>query len=230
MSVFRRRPALLTAFLLGAATTILVGGIVARIPRAHSHERDASRSAASRLQVLKPFLRERAVAAELGVLKGELSRQFVSQLKPTRLHLVDPWYLQGAEWPWEKGDRSTVHALAGILQSLQAELTSGQVVLNIDYDQSFLATLPDGYLDWAYLDTTHEFAQTQLELKLLQQKVKASGVIAGDDWQPDPAHPHHGVYKAVHEVIAQGRYRILYASAQDLQWVIARTERAAAAP
>jgi hypothetical protein len=247
MSVFRQRAALLAAFLLGAATTVLVGGFAARIPNAHSHEQQgptpwaesrlrvlmpflregqqqgATRWAENRLRVLKPFLREGAVAAELGVLKGELSRQFVNQLRPTRLHLVDPWYLQGAEWAWEKGDRSTVHALEGILQSFQVELARAQVVLNIDFDQDFLATLPDGYLDWAYIDTTHEYAQTQLELRLLQQKVKASGVIAGDDWQPDPAHPHHGVYKAVHEVIAQGRYRILYADAHDLQWVIAQT-------
>ena len=71
--------------------------------------------------------------------------------------------------------------------------------------------------------TTYE--QTKLELQLLQKKVKPSGVIAGDDWQPDPAHPHHGVYKAVQEVIAEGKYRILYADTYNLQWAIGRRDR-----
>ena len=97
--------------------------------------------------------------------------------------------------------------------------------LDIAYDQDFLATLPDAYFDWIYLDTTHTYEQTRLELQLLQKKVKPSGVIAGDDWQPDPAHPHHGVYKAVQEVIADGKYRILYADAHNLQWAIGRVDR-----
>jgi hypothetical protein len=43
-------------------------------------------------------------------------------------------------------------------------------------------------------------------------------VIAGDDWQPDPGHRHHGVFKAVQELIAESSYVILYADAQSLQW------------
>ena len=151
--------------------------------------------------------------------------RLLSTLRPAHLHLVDPWYLQGTEWSWEKEDRSTVHALSGVLQAFEAELARGQVVLDIAYDQDFLATLPDAYFDWIYLDTTHTYEQTRLELQLLQKKVKPSGVIAGDDWQPDPAHPHHGVYKAVQEVIADGKYRILYADAHNLQWAIGRVDR-----
>jgi hypothetical protein len=99
------------------------------------------------------------------------------------------------------------------------------VVLNIAYDQDFLPTLPDAYFDWIYLDTTHAYEQTKLELQLLQKKVKPSGVIAGDDWQPDPSHPHHGVYRAVQEVLAEGKYQMLYVDTHNLQWVIGRANR-----
>jgi hypothetical protein len=212
--------------LLGVVAAATAGGVfvgVRSLPA--SEQRNATRWARVRFEALKPLLRTHAVAAELGVLKGDFSRLIVGELQPERLHLVDPWYLLGTEWDWEHGDRSTIHALNGVLQAFEGELAHGQVVLNIAYDQDFLATLPDAYFDWIYLDTTHAYEQTKLELQLLQKKVKPSGVIAGDDWQPDPAHPHHGVYKAVQEVIAEGKYQILYADTHNLQWAIARANR-----
>ena len=226
-----RKPPWLRALLVTAVAAITMGGLVFAV-RSFDQEgrRNPRRWAEKRLRVLKPYLMENAVAGELGVLKGDFSQQIIQSLKPARLHLVDPWYLQGPEWPWESGDRSTIHALTGILKDFEKELTSGQVVLNIGYDQDVLAALPDAYFDWAYLDTTHAYAQTRTELRLLQRKVKSSGVIAGDDWRPNPMHPHHGVYKAVQELVADGQYEILYADSEDLQWAIHRKSRAASSP
>jgi hypothetical protein len=221
-----RKLSRLAAFLLGVAAAITVVAIAAGAWKYHQDWRPGTiKWAENRLRVLKPYLMENAVAAELGVLKGDFTRPIVQSLKPAKLHLVDPWYLLGPEWSWEHGDRSTTHALRAILKNFEKELVSGQVVLNIAYDQEFLVTLPDGYFDWIYLDTTHEYQQTKIELQLLQKKVKASGVIAGDDWRPDPTHQHHGVYKAVQELIAEGQYEILYANPTDLQWAIRRKIR-----
>lgn len=231
MLTIRPRLRLLVGFLLGLATAAAAGSIAVAVKNSPSHEqRNAIRWAENRFRAIKPFLQEHAVAAELGVLKGDLSRLLVHNLQPARIHLVDPWYLQGPEWTWEHGDRSTVHALIGILKDFERELASGQVVLNIAFDQDLLATLPDGYFDWVYLDTTHEYQQTKLELQLFQKKVKPAGVIAGDDWRPDPTHPHHGVYKAVQELVAEGTYQILYADTENLQWVIARVNRSPKTP
>jgi hypothetical protein len=255
MFAFRLKPYLARTFVLGIVAACAAVGIFAVVRWRSSREqrnplgvpsldrtwnvarwgssreqRNANLWAQKRLGVIKPFLRQHAVAAELGVLKGVFSRWLVDELKPTKLHLVDPWYLQGPEWSWETGDRSTVHALATILSDFQPELTRGQVVLDIAYDQDYLATVPDASFDWVYLDTTHTYEQTKLELGLLQKKVKPSGVIAGDDWQPNPAHRDHGVYKAVQELIAGGRYEILYASDRDLQWAIGRVDRLTLTP
>ena len=218
-----RRLQLLRRLLLGALVVIALGGTTFALRTfAQGERRNARRWAEKRMRFLKPYLIENAVVGEFGVLKGDFSREIVRTMKPVKLHLVDPWYLQGPEWQWENGDRSTIHALSGILEEFAEPLSSGQVVLNIGFDQDVLAGLPDGYFDWTYLDTTHEYAQTKLELQLLQRKVKASGVIAGDDWRPDPTHPHHGVYKAVQELIAGGQYEILYADSENLQWAIRR--------
>jgi len=56
-------------------------------------------------------------------------------------------------------------------------------VLWIDDDLVALTRMPDEHLDWAYLDTTHQYDQTATELQLLKQKVKPGGIIAGDDWR-----------------------------------------------
>ena len=125
---------------------------------------------------------------------------------------------------------STVRALAGVIHDFESELSCGQVVLNIEYDQDFLATLPDAYFDWVYLDATHEYEQTRLELQLLRRKVKLSGVIAGDDWQSDHGHWHHGVFKVVQELIAEGSYVILYADPRSLQWAIRQASASATNP
>ena len=219
------------AFLGGMLVVVAVGGAVVAVGAIPSSEqRNRHRWAEKRLQAIKPFLRENAVAAEIGVFRGDFTRLLVHNLKPSKLHLVDPWYLQGKDWEWEHENKSTIRALTAIMNEYESELVSGQIVLNVAFDQDLLPTLPDAYFDWIYLDTTHEYAQTKQELQLLQQKVKPSGVIAGDDWQPDPRHRHHGVYKAVQELIAQGQYEILYANAENWQWAIARKDRGQGRP
>ena len=228
--ILRKSPRF-AAFLLGVATAVTAVSIVVAIRNfPQDGRRDQRKRAEDRLRVLKPYLMENAVTAELGVLKGDFSRQIIQFLKPARLHLIDPWYLLGPEWSWESGDRSTIHALIGILRDFEKELIRGQVVLNIGFDQDVLATFPDQYFDWIYLDSSHEYEQTKTELKLLQRKVKASGVIAGDDWRPDRTHTHHGVYKAVQELIAEGQYEVLYADSKNLQWAIRRTSRPSSSP
>ena len=75
-------------------------------------------------------------------------------------------------------------------------------------------------LDWVYLDSSHAYQHTVEELALLRRKVRPGGVIAGDDWQPDPSHPHHGVHRAVMELVSSGSCEVLYADAGDQQWAI----------
>jgi hypothetical protein len=97
--------------------------------------------------------------------------------------------------------------------------------LVIDMDLAFLKRLEDGALDWAYVDTTHQYEHTKAELDLLQRKVKLGGVIAGDDWQLDPYHRHHGVCRAVREFVAVRPFELFYTSDSDMQWAIRSTTR-----
>ena len=55
-----------------------------------------------------------------------------------------------------------------------------------------------------YIDSTHGYGQTTLELQLSVKKVKRGGLIMGDDYTDDSSHPHYGVYKAVNEFRQNG--------------------------
>ena len=173
------------------------------------------------------FLREvipkGGVAAELGVYKGTFSRHLLEVTQPKQLHLIDPWYMNGKEWAWAEGNKSTIDALKGVLHAHEKELISGLVVLHIGDDLKVLQQFPDHYFDWVYVDTSHQYDHTLKELTLLKVKVKASGIIAGDDWQSDPSHRHHGVYRALKEFTKYEPYKLIYGSEENHQWAIQRT-------
>lgn len=160
------------------------------------------------------------VAAEIGVQRGDFTGELLELAEPRRLHLLDLWYLLGKEWHWGEGDRSTTGALIEVIRRFEDELVEGRVVLNVGDDLEQLETFDDHYFDWVYLDSSHIYEHTRLELDVLARKVKPGGLIAGDDWIPEPTHPHHGVFRAVSELVAGGGYELVYASEDDLQWAI----------
>ncbi|WP_346862599.1 class I SAM-dependent methyltransferase [uncultured Draconibacterium sp.] len=160
------------------------------------------------------------IGAELGVFKGHFSPFLFKYTKAKKLHLIDLWYLLAPKWTWAQGNQSTVDALRRILKIFKKEIESERVIIHVGDDIEILKSFPNNYFDWVYIDSSHAYDHTKQELLLLEQKVKPEGVISGDDWRPDKNHPHHGVFKAVTEFIADRDYQIIYADEQNLQWAI----------
>ena len=182
----------------------------------------ARRRGSVRARFLAEVIPKGGIGAEIGVYKGHFTRFLLDGAAPEQLHLIDPWYLLGETWEWADGNQSTIDALVGVLRSYAIELIGGRAVLHVGYDLDVLPTFPDHFFDWVYLDSSHEYEHSVRELELLAMKVKAGGVIAGDDWQTDPAHVHHGVCRAVRELIAREPYDLMYANDTDKQWAIRR--------
>jgi len=185
-------------------------------------DRGAQRDAA-RIDFLASRIPADTIGAELGVYKGRFSRRLVDTLRPQLLHLVDPWWLLGqTHWDWGKQDSSVFDAYVQVIRSFEKELLAGTVIVHVAFDTDLLATFPDHYLDWAYLDSSHKRSQTYRELKLLHRKVKKDGVICGDDWHADAEHKHHGVSQAVTNFIDRYPYRLDGVCEQSYQWCIRR--------
>lgn len=174
----------------------------------------------NRWGVIAPFIPEGGVGAELGVYKGGFV-DYLLQSKPSKLWLVDLWYKLGPVWSWGAGDTSTTNALAKIITALAPELAAGTVDIRVERSETFLASLPDGSLDWVYIDTSHDMQQVLVELTLAWAKVKPGGVIMGDDFDADLASPRPGVRKAVNRFASKKKLELMVAGA-SAQFVMPR--------
>lgn len=178
--------------------------------------------AKNRAEFVSNILPKGGIGIELGVLKGHFSRILLDYAQPEHLHLVDPWYMLQPFWPWAMGNQSTVDAAIRVLNDYRAEIEAKRVSVHAAFDTKLLTTFPDNHFDWAYIDSSHAYQHTKDELELLVHKVKNDGVIAGDDWRPDPNHRHHGVFKAVTEFIQDTDFEYIYSNSDNLQWAIKR--------
>jgi SAM-dependent methyltransferase len=177
---------------------------------------------AARARVLSEWLPKGGVGAELGVFQGRFSRTLLDLTDANRLHLIDPWYFLTAEWHWGWGNRNTVETLVQILMDFKPEIETARVLVHVADDVPTLREFPNAYFDWVYIDSSHQYEHTVKELDVLGDKVKPEGIIAGDDWRPDPAHKHHGVCRAVIERVSTGTYTLLGADEKTTQWAIRR--------
>ena len=61
--------------------------------------------------------------------------------------------------------------------------------------EHFLSLIPDEYLDFIYIDSSHCYEDTKKEIELSKRKVKRGGFICGHDYTPQ----FPGVIQAVDE-------------------------------
>ncbi|MDG2001939.1 MAG: class I SAM-dependent methyltransferase [Novosphingobium sp.] len=204
---------------------LLRAGIVSLDPVLLRTELFASHRVRER-QFITDMLPKGGVGAEIGVFTGMFSTVLLDRACPREIYFVDVWWKEfGPRYPdWgrytDRGRLGTKTAYRAAAKRIAKHAGDARVELLVDYSAKFLAELPDHYLDWAYLDTSHSYEQTLEEVSLLQKKLKPGGILVGDDWNESPGHHHYGLSQAVNEVLASGGFRLigLYPSKQ---WAIA---------
>ena len=176
------------------------------------------------------FLRnlpKHTVGAEIGVFRGQFTRHILDIVRPSRLHLVDAWWLlYGERYPdWgaytDHGRLGTREAYEEVREIVRRHDRAGAAVIHVASDLECLEGFPPETFDWVYLDSSHEYEHTQRELALLLPRMKRDGVICGDDWHDDPAHEHHGVARAVREFCEREGWALASRDAFG-QWLIRR--------
>jgi len=154
-----------------------------------------------RYEIIRPYLGEDLVGAELGVYKGGFGEFLLPHCR--KLYLVDPWYRLGGYWQSGLPLDSRVDTVINILTVYREQIHAGRIELIIDFAASFLATACNNTFDFIYLDGSHKYDQTKLELESAIGKMKRGGIILGDDYDPDPTSKQHGVFRAVNEFVAE---------------------------
>jgi hypothetical protein len=174
---------------------------------------------------LANLLPKGGVGAELGVFTGLFSATLLDVARPREMHFVDPWWKEfGQTYPdWglytDKGKLGTQAAHDIAARRINGHANGTAIKIEIGYSTEFLLSQPDRYFDWVYLDSTHSYDGTRSELDILKAKVKAGGVVSGDDWHDREDHPHFGVAKAVRESLTRGDYEFV-GTFPALQWAI----------
>jgi len=154
----------------------------------------------SREEMLTTIPKEGKVA-ELGVDEGDFSDQIISITEPEKLFLVDEWGTEryGEEKMRKVKKRFDDHTEVSIVRE------RSEVALN---------NFEDGFFDLVYIDTTHSYEQTSVELDISQRKVKEDGIIAGHDYcvgNVSRGVPY-GVISAVHEFCVRENWQISHLS------------------
>jgi hypothetical protein len=169
---------------------------------------------------------EGGVGAEIGVFRGWFSEQICRTVKPRKLYLIDPWRCLGETFGWGADTDYTNFGRLTTADALkEARLRCGRFPdVEAVFIEGFFPSCADQIvdeLDWAYLDASHNHAKTLAELRALDRCVKPDGLILGDDWKPDPHHPHFGVITAVHEFVATSDWRFRMCGRAQ-QWALCR--------
>lgn len=128
------------------------------------------------------------VGAEIGVWEGAFSARILDICAPQKLHLIDPWRYM-PEFPNTGFGRKKNEFLMEEKYQAVVRLYAGdpRVVIHRATSAEALGALPDGALDFIYIDGNHNAPFVGQDLALARQKVRPGGVIAGDDynWQSE---------------------------------------------
>jgi len=130
-------------------------------------------------------LPKNCVCAEIGVWKGEFSREIFEVIEPRKLHLIDPWAFDPA-FPdrWYGGKKATSQAdMDAIWAAVTAQFQEHPNVL-VHRKRSTDAALcfPDGHFRWVYIDGDHSYEAVLNDLRAWSPKIKKDGFIVGDDF------------------------------------------------
>lgn len=159
-------------------------------------------------ELLSRIPADRAIGAEVGVFAGQMSAALLRAHPGLTLYLVDN-YRGADEQPQAYKDCGDYHAT----QLTQAEQEKWKRhaeqatafaatcrVLCWMESLDAAATIPDGALDFVFIDADHSYEGVRADLAAWAPKVKPGGILGGHDYAL-PTHPRFGVQRAVDEAV-----------------------------
>lgn len=126
-----------------------------------------------------------SVCAEIGVWKGDFSREILKIVHPKELHLIDPWkYLPEYKNRWYGGAvAESQEDMDKIYEKVKMEFDKDKrVKIHRGYSNSVAKQFKDDYFDWIYIDGNHSYEFVLADIKNFLPKIKKGGFILGDDY------------------------------------------------
>lgn len=137
--------------------------------------------------------------AEIGVWKGKWSARLCADNPALEMLCVDPWASYGAY----DDSRNGRELLENAYQEAKAILAHYHCRIDRRMSKDAAADVPDGSLDFAYIDGNHGEAFVRADLDLWVPKVRSGGIIAGHDYIYREARPYIQVKAAVDRYVRE---------------------------
>lgn len=124
--------------------------------------------------------------AEVGVWRGDFSREILTRCTALQRYvMIDPWaHLSDWNKPYNTEQRRFDEIYAEAMQQTEFAASKREVLRGRTKDVA--ASIPDGSLDFVYIDGDHTLRGIAIDLIQLLPKVREGGLIGGDDFTPDP--------------------------------------------
>ncbi len=115
--------------------------------------------------------------AEIGVAEGHYSEVLLKANPKLELTLVDPWHAYSSN-PQNKSKEKNEYAYNETVRKTKGYLN---VKLDMRLSMDAVRDVPDGSLDFVYLDAHHSYPFIMSDLIFWSQKVRSGGIVSGDD-------------------------------------------------
>lgn len=147
----------------------------------------AMKRRSARKQMLQSLDLVGATGAEVGVFKGNFSKDILEAVKPEKLYLIDPWQNfddpgLSSSWYHAKSSNDMEAVFRDVSDRFSTEVSSGQVEILRGKSQDRVPEIPDASLDFAYIDGDHRFEGVLEDLRILNPKIKVGGYLILDDY------------------------------------------------
>jgi hypothetical protein len=118
------------------------------------------------------------VGAEIGVWKGHFSEVLLKANPGLHMYCVDPWVSYKAYIDHTRHD-----LIAGAYEEAQKRLSQYPATIIRKFSVDAANDLPDGSLDFVYIDGNHSFQDVVNDLCVWSKKVRVGGIISGHDYK-----------------------------------------------
>lgn len=188
--------------------------LYSRYPALEEAETSVNHRTEPRWKIARSVLPKGGIGVEIGVFTGLFSPLLFEVAQPSKMYLLDPWHtLFGERYPnWGAYTAFGKLETEAAMDAVRARIApySDKVEIVVARSLDWLPTLPDNSLDWVYLDSSHAYTETLLELAAISPKLKTTGVILCDDCRTDPKSKHHACFRAIRDFTRQGAFEIFH--------------------
>lgn len=135
----------------------------------------------TREEVLVEMLnaKESKVGVEIGVFKGEFSKNLLSGWGG-RLYMVDPWRALGSDYIDSSNHKHHSSIFQDAMNSIEGY--ENRAIMIRALSEEAVDLFEDNSLDFVYVDGNHGYSHVKQDLELWWPKLKSGGIMSGHDY------------------------------------------------